>query len=54
MVMLWLDAYCKENPDKNIEGGLLKLTSELYPKRIKAYVAPAKDNKAKAGKAAKK
>jgi hypothetical protein len=39
-VMIWLDGYCKKYPKKNIESGLLKLTDDLYPKRIKSYAAP--------------
>lgn len=35
MVLLWLDQYCGKNPDKSVEAGLLQLTDELYPERVK-------------------
>ena len=37
MVMSWLDNFCKNNPQKNIEAGLLNLTDDLYPNRMKSY-----------------
>lgn len=35
MVMQWLDEYCVKHPAKSIESGLLQLTDELYPDRVK-------------------
>ena len=38
-VMQWLDVFCAKNPTKSIDSGLLQLTSELYPGRVKEFVA---------------
>ena len=40
-VMAWLDNFCKDNPKSNIEIALLRLTDDLYPKRVQVYKAPA-------------
>ena len=40
-VMTWLDEFCKVNPTSNIEVALLKLTDDLYPKRIQSLPKPA-------------
>jgi len=37
MVMLWLDQYCAKNPKGSLEAGLLQLTDELYPDRVKKH-----------------
>lgn len=41
-VMEWLDGYCKANPTKGIEAGLLQFASDFYPTRTQRYAAPQK------------
>ncbi len=41
-VMEWLDGYCKANPTKGVEAGLLQFASDFYPTRTQRYAAPAK------------
>ena len=39
-VLEWMDKFCKENPTKNVESGLLQFTSEAYPSRMERFVDP--------------
>lgn len=39
-VMKWLDEFCKKNPSLSVDAGLLQLTDELYPNRVKDFVRP--------------
>jgi hypothetical protein len=38
-VMEWLDGYCKANPTKGLEAGLLQFVNDFYTTRTKQYIA---------------
>ena len=40
--MLWLQNYCKANPDSGLAEGMLALTAELYPRRHRAQKGTAR------------
>jgi hypothetical protein len=40
-VMQWLDGYCRANPARGIESGLLQFTADFYAARQPYFNAPA-------------